>query len=231
MGFEPPHAVRSLIWLCKDEGEKIRRDAFISQWGYVWRLKRESRGEALNVFGYWGSSKLRKIASDVRQRSTCKRPVFFHLIPIPSSKATLQNPYDPFPAYEMAKAVVDFAAGEDSVFKVGMCDVLRWREAKTAGHDGGERDLKALCDNLAAGRTTFEFVGRMISDNAYQHCFVLVDDVLTTVAHVKASAQVFLDASMTSPEFGLFAGRSISAYLMDELDYVYDPPAEVIEVL
>ena len=118
------------------------------------------------------------------------------LIPIPGSSTLIGDP----PSFRTARIADAIAAASNRT--VTVAPILRFRQAMQPSRSGGSRDPQVIYDNL---RTIGNLpVGEVI----------LVDDVVTSSAHLKAAAWE-LDDQGIEPVFAIACGRTCHEQLND----------------
>jgi hypothetical protein len=132
---------------------------------YVKRLSRhcglDTRTEE-GVLEWFG-----RLAAFVLEVKTCPPPII--LVPVPNSYCSLGNSEAPR-TRRLADAIASKIVGAI------VCDSLRWKQTQQASHLGGSRDPQKLYRELS------------LTHVPPQGTVVLVDDVVTTGAHLRAAA-------------------------------------------
>jgi predicted amidophosphoribosyltransferase len=172
------------------KGEPIKGYAKI-QVGKTWhRLSESNRDQAVDWFG--------EMAAEYIKRKHKTRPLAF--APLPSSKCIAGGKVVS-PTYRIAEAIAS------RLQDVTIWDGLRWTEEMTPSHKGGVRDPDYFYKRLA------------ITKKVPQAEIVIVDDVLTSGAHMRAvAAKIAKKAGKC--RLAICVGRTVSEQVRAPMDII-----------
>ncbi len=111
------------------------------------------------------------------------------LVPIPNSVAVVSHEAE-YETIRFARAI----SSKTGLASISVCDALRWKTTALSSHRGGSRDPQILNENLQVVVCP-------------EHPVILVDDVMTTGAHMTACARK-LQAVGVDIHCGLVAVRA-----------------------
>ena len=141
------------------KGEPLNKWAWVPVGGKLRKLQQENADDATEWFGEWGSEYL--------AGKNLRSPIVF--LPIPNSSCAITNK-------EVPRTVRLAVAIAERLPKAEVWDCLRWKKVMKAARQGGSRDPQVLYDNMAT------------TCNLAKGRIVLVDDVRTKGAHLRAAA-------------------------------------------
>jgi hypothetical protein len=150
-----------------------------------WRIKLQesSRGDLVIQLGLWGAS---VIDSHYPERND------FVLVPIPTHAAVVRAKNVPeYGSLRFARAIVRHLEGRAVV-----AEVIKWRRLVSPSHQGGSRDPREIYDNI-------DLAWPLDRNKVY----VLVDDVMSTSAHMQAALTALHNHRVFVP-LGLCVGRT-----------------------
>lgn len=147
------------------------------------KLESKTALSAVDWFGEWAASRIPVLGIRVS-------PVVF--VPVPGSSTCLESE-ELSTSARMAQAIVQHHP------RVVVADVLRFRMPLKPAHEGGTRNPWALARNLVILSEATGWKGREV---------VLIDDVLTSGAHLRACAHVLLKHGIRCSNALLLARRT-----------------------
>jgi predicted amidophosphoribosyltransferase len=141
--------------------------------------------QALDWFGYLSAASMR-----IREL-----PSPITLIPVPNSACVVGASATPH-TLALARSIADHAEN------TSVLDCLRWKQPMRPSHFAGTRDVQTLCRNMV-----------FKSKTPPCETVVLVDDVVTTGAHLRASAYTLTEAGLRCNEAICVARAQMSPYI------------------
>jgi len=181
------------------KGDPMHPSAYVPVWidNRRIRITHSNRDKAIDWFAQWAAPRVTALG-DHRNKI---------LIPIPSSSST-EGSNPTFRTALIAEEIARRCGNHVIAFPF-----LRWLRAKLSARNGGTRDPYRLYENAA-----------IAGDIPAGDCIV-IDDVYTTGAHLKAAAWTLGDA-MRSPVGAICCGRTTQVQLVDP----FDVPQELIRL-
>ena len=187
------------------KGKKVNGYAWLSMPGRKARLKLtdENKEQAFKVFG-------RMAYAWLEESENVKPPLV--IVPVPNSSSTVGSKGRPRTAL-----LADALAAECGTEHAEVVDALRWKEDLGATHSGsGSRNVRKL-HSILQSIETFEKGCRV----------VLVDDVKTTGAHLRAAEAMLRRKMEAVVPLALCAGRAV--HLEDVPEDCLVPAVDVLE--
>lgn len=185
------------------KGEPIRGHASLPIAGGDVPLDESNREEAFHWFGTWAAAQLKERYGRLQ----------FVLIPVPSSKMLMGTSVlgPPFKMAQSLQTTLKMSWQLDAE----VWDGLRWRNALPAAHGSrGRRDPRVYYEALSMDSS------RPLTEGPV----VLIDDVVTSGAHMRAAAAK-LRAGGLEPFQAICAGRAVNT----KAPNVFDVPDEDLE--
>ena len=161
------------------KGKPINKYAYVPVGNTRRLLQQQNADDAIGWFG--------EIASAPTKDQRLASPLI--LVPIPNSSCTVKNGIVPRTT-KLAKALAA------QLGKAEVWDRLRWKTTMTPSSQGGTRDPQELYDNL------------VVTKDPPKGSLILVDDVRTTAAHLRAAAARLIENGARVP-LAVCAARTV----------------------